>query len=615
MKLSIIIPYYNVRTYTDELLDKLAPQITDDIEVILIDDGSIEPYTTKYTWCKVYRQDNGGVSKARNAGIEKSTGEYIAFIDADDLVSEDYIRLILNEIPFDYLDMSWMSFGGERFYKKLNSVRDKLDNPSASTRAFNRAFIGDHRFNENKDAAEDEDFTRHVFYGREANRKVITDFVYFYRTDSSESHIKRYLNGQLKTKRIIYHLPRITKDMSYLVDEIRKEDEHNEVIILTHYNEIPELAEHAQIMPPMPVRGMELRGEPTPLFVLIEPPLKSDIVIWTEYTQAIGGIETWIYNFSVIMSTSYDIVVLYDTMDDRQIDRLTPYVRVVKKSNRGIVCDTLIVSRIADKAPDNVIFNKRVQMVHACKLLASWKIPSGADYTICVSETVKNSFEDTEECSVIKNLVLNEKPRKALLFVSATRLGTFEKGQERMSRMAEQMRDAGIKFVWLCFSDVKPKSDLIIHMPPRLDILPFIAMADYLVQLSDKEGFCLSIVEALNLSVPVITTPLDVLPELGFEENKHGYIVPYTGDMNVKRFIKRPKFKYAYINDESVDKWRDILGDGTPHQKPSVKRMRILETFKDSATNRTYKIGSDVYMLSEVADKAIKAGYAREVKE
>lgn len=617
MTLSIIIPYYNVRTYTDELLSVLARQMTEDIEVILIDDGSKEPYTTDYPWCKVYRQKNKGVSAARNAGLKKASGEYISFIDADDLVSEDYIRLILNQIPFDYLEMSWMSFGGERYFQKLNSIRDRLNNPSASTRAYSRAFIGDHRFNENKDAAEDEDFTRHLFYGREGVRKVITDFVYYYRTDAENSGIKRYLNGGAKTRRIIYHYRHITKDMSYLVDEIRKEDERNEVIVMAGRNDLLELAEYAQIMSPRPIRGMELRGERTPLFTIIEPQLKADIVIWTSLTQAIGGIETWIYNFSVIMSKYYDIIVLYDTMDDAQIDRLIPYVRVIKKTNRGISCNTLIVSRITDSAPDNVTYKQKIQMVHACKLMDSWKVPPGSDYTICVSDVVKNSFKETKESfnnvKVIHNLVLNPRPRKALLLVSATRLGTFEKGQARMSNMADQMHDAGIEFVWLCFSEVKPKSKYITHMSPTLDILPYIARADYLVQLSDNEGFCLSIVEALNLSVPVITTPLDVLPELGFIPNEHGYVVPFDGDMYVKRFLKRPRFKYTYANDEPVSKWREILGDG--HSiKPRVKRMHILTTFKDSETNRTYKQDSDVYMLSDIADKAIKAGYALEVE-
>ena len=103
MKLSIIIPYYNVAQYTDELLDCLAPQITDDVEVILVDDGSDISYKTKYEWCKVYRQKNKGVSGARNKGLELSQGEYVAFIDSDDLFYDsDSLEMLYTSLDEDY---------------------------------------------------------------------------------------------------------------------------------------------------------------------------------------------------------------------------------------------------------------------------------------------------------------------------------------------------------------------------------------------------------------------------------------------------------------------------------------------------------------------------------
>ena len=77
IKLSIIIPYYNCKKYLDELLDCLAPQITDAVEVIIVDDGSDQKYKTAYEWAKVYRKCNGGAGSARNKGIEASNGEYI----------------------------------------------------------------------------------------------------------------------------------------------------------------------------------------------------------------------------------------------------------------------------------------------------------------------------------------------------------------------------------------------------------------------------------------------------------------------------------------------------------------------------------------------------------
>ena len=98
MKLSIIIPYYNAEPYTSELLDVLAPQITDEIEVILIDDGSKVPFKTAYKWVKVNRTKNGGVSHARNKGLDMAKGDYVQFIDADDMVPDYFIRVLFQKI-------------------------------------------------------------------------------------------------------------------------------------------------------------------------------------------------------------------------------------------------------------------------------------------------------------------------------------------------------------------------------------------------------------------------------------------------------------------------------------------------------------------------------------
>ena len=219
IKLSIIIPYYNVAQYTDELLKCLAPQIREEIEVILVDDGSKVPYKTNYKWCKIYRQTNKGVSAARNKGLELAKGEYIAFIDADDIVAGNYVDRIIKKMPFDYLDMSWKSLpGGQQFEVKLTSDTDRLKNPSAVTRAFNRSVIGTIRFNENKQAAEDAEFIMNVCKP-DMKVAVITDFMYFYRTYTPNSLTKRYLSGDMETKRIVYHYEHITADMTDFVVE------------------------------------------------------------------------------------------------------------------------------------------------------------------------------------------------------------------------------------------------------------------------------------------------------------------------------------------------------------------------------------------------------------
>lgn len=277
MKLSIVIPYYNVKEYTDELLRVLAPQIRDDIEVILIDDGSRIPFTSDYKWLKVFRQANRGSAGAKNAGLDKAQGEYIAFIDADDMVADYYVEKLLQKIDesgADVIDLSWRVMEeGTKNIQILKSDDDWLKNPSACTRAFKRSFIGDTRLNEKKDAADDEDFSRRVGYldpERVPKHSSITELMYFYRTDMNDSQFHRFMRGESKTKRIVYHYRHVTKDMTWLLEEIKKEDETNEVMLYTEQNDIPELKRYCRIFKPgKKVQAHILRGEPYDKFEII----------------------------------------------------------------------------------------------------------------------------------------------------------------------------------------------------------------------------------------------------------------------------------------------------------------------------------------------------------
>ena len=88
-------------------------------------------------------------------------------------------------------------------------------------------------------------------------------------------------------------------------------------------------------------------------------------------------------------------------------------------------------------------------------------------------------------------------------------------------------------------------------------------MADYVVQLSDEESFCYTIVEALELGIPVLTTPLNVLEEIGFEDGEYGYTLPYniddSIDVNEIAQCKLKGFEYKYNNSKRIKQWRKIL--------------------------------------------------------
>ena len=99
--ISVIIPVYNVEKYINRCVDSVIHQSYTNLEIILVDDGSpdncptiCDNYSKQDSRIKVIHKKNGGLSDARNVGIEHSKGKYITFIDSDDYISNDYVEIL-----------------------------------------------------------------------------------------------------------------------------------------------------------------------------------------------------------------------------------------------------------------------------------------------------------------------------------------------------------------------------------------------------------------------------------------------------------------------------------------------------------------------------------------
>lgn len=107
--ISVIVPVYNVEKYINRCIDSILSQTYKNLEVILVDDGSkdnsgaiCEKYKRIDSRIKVIHKENGGLSSARNAGLDCCTGDYIGFIDSDDWIDENMYQILLdNMIEFD----------------------------------------------------------------------------------------------------------------------------------------------------------------------------------------------------------------------------------------------------------------------------------------------------------------------------------------------------------------------------------------------------------------------------------------------------------------------------------------------------------------------------------
>lgn len=122
MRYSVIIPVYNAEGTLRRCLDSLVGQQFSNYELLLINDGSTDgsdaicrEYANTYSCVRYFAKENGGVSSARNLGLEQAEGEYILFVDSDDYVSQDYFASLshaLESNATDLLMFGYCNFGG-----------------------------------------------------------------------------------------------------------------------------------------------------------------------------------------------------------------------------------------------------------------------------------------------------------------------------------------------------------------------------------------------------------------------------------------------------------------------------------------------------------------------
>lgn len=126
--ISVIVPVYNVEKVLYHCIDSILNQIFNDFELILVDDGSTDnsgricdEYAGKDTRAKVIHKQNGGVSSARNAGIEVAQGEYICFVDSDDYLESNYLKeLVETKRKYADYDNIWCGFQTVEDYNGKN---------------------------------------------------------------------------------------------------------------------------------------------------------------------------------------------------------------------------------------------------------------------------------------------------------------------------------------------------------------------------------------------------------------------------------------------------------------------------------------------------------------
>ena len=240
IKLSIIIPCYNLQDYVGETLKSCIDQDIDfnRVEIICVDDGSVDntllvlkEFAEKYWFIRVVEKENGGVSSTRNVGIENATGDFVWFIDGDDLIKKNCLKDILEELDknspdiikfnmSNFLDGEVVSFKADKPRFKICRKKEKVYNFLLSkhgtgggccSHIYNLSLIKKNYvlFNENIKFSEDVLFDFEVVLNSNVAEKTKYCFYYYRQRKSSAIHSVNYVEFTKAMENLMVEYDRI----------------------------------------------------------------------------------------------------------------------------------------------------------------------------------------------------------------------------------------------------------------------------------------------------------------------------------------------------------------------------------------------------------------------
>ncbi len=252
--ISIIVPIYNVEKYLNKCIESIVNQTYENIEIILIDDGSndnsgiiCDEYAKKDNRIIVVHKENGGVSSARNKGLKIAKGEWISFVDADDWIEQTFCQTLLNKVTQEQADIALCGYNRitDNRIEKINANNQEvfLDSNEYLVKSLNpqtgfgfchmklikKEVLKSISFNERIEVGEDALFNIQLStYIKKA--VFLKQPLYNYRINN-QSVVKRYdenyANKYLKSMKIIEE---------YIWQEYNEENEENIEIKQNYYN-------------------------------------------------------------------------------------------------------------------------------------------------------------------------------------------------------------------------------------------------------------------------------------------------------------------------------------------------------------------------------------------
>lgn len=238
LSISIIVPAYNIERYIGECLDSLINQTYQNLEILVINDGStdrtgeiLDSYAVKDDRIRVLHKTNGGLSSTRNLGLDIATGDLISFIDGDDLVDLGLYQTVVNYFE-QYPEMDILQFGFKTFVDGTAIQPDKKSNQLVviehktallqfvcainfqgivCNKIYSKNILKEIRFYEGK-FYEDGPFSLETFYRNRGDVGFTTDKFYYYRRDREGAITQKFTRRLFDEYEILSDLQRKYKN-------------------------------------------------------------------------------------------------------------------------------------------------------------------------------------------------------------------------------------------------------------------------------------------------------------------------------------------------------------------------------------------------------------------
>lgn len=218
-KVSVIVPIYKTESYLDRCIQSIVDQTYKNLEIILVDDGSpdhcpaiCDAWAAKDDRVRVVHKPNGGISSARNAGLDAHTGVYVVFVDSDDWIENTMIETLVGDVVEYDVDFSGCAYCKDQndatfatidlhFPNQVYHSRDLMDDYFERdsfffllvwAKVYRSSLIGDTRFNEEVNASEDVEF---IYQLVKKHPSAVVDSQVLYHYVMSEDSITRSVSG------------------------------------------------------------------------------------------------------------------------------------------------------------------------------------------------------------------------------------------------------------------------------------------------------------------------------------------------------------------------------------------------------------------------------------